>query len=194
MIEDMLDLAQMEAGTVELRVSLFRLRDVLAGALSRFAEKAASRGISLSLDMEPGTEGEVRSDAAKLKQILHNLLSNAVKFTPDGGSVFVRVRKVSSSDLSAVDSDSKLKTRNSKLDGDFVEISVEDTGIGIKAEEMPKIFQGLTQLESPYSKTYGGAGLGLVLTKKLVELLGGVLRVESEFGRGSRFAFAIPMT
>jgi signal transduction histidine kinase len=184
MIEDMLDLAQMEAGTVELRAIPFHLREVLTGALSRFREKATSRGISLSLEMEPEVEGEVRSDPAKLKQILHNLLSNAVKFTPDGGSVRVSARRVN--DVGAIH---ELPLPH---DGDFIEISVEDTGIGIRAEDIPRIFEGLTQLESPYSKTYGGAGLGLVLTKKLVERLGGVIRVESEIGRGSRFTVDIP--
>jgi PAS domain S-box-containing protein len=184
MIENMLALAQMEAGAMELRIIAFHLRDVLAGELSRFREKAASRGISLSFEVEPEAEREVRSDPEKLTQIFHNLISNAVKFTPDGGSVHVAARLVS--DAGA------MHELPLPPDGDFLEISVEDTGIGIRAEDMPKIFQGLTQLESPYSKIYGGVGVGLVLTKKLVERLGGFIRLESEIGRGCRFTFVIP--
>lgn len=185
MIEDMLDLAQMEAGPVELQVISFRLRDVLIGEFSRFKEKAASRSISLSLEIEPGAEGEIWSDPAKLKQILHNLLSNAVKFTPDGGSVRVAARCVG---------DAGATPELSLPPGeDFLEIFVEDTGIGIKTEDMSKIFQGLTQLESPYSKNYAGAGVGLALTKKLAERLGGVIRLESEIGKGCRFTVVIPV-
>ncbi|MDP2156848.1 MAG: ATP-binding protein, partial [Nitrospirota bacterium] len=78
-------------------------------------------------------------------------------------------------------------------DRDFIEISVTDTGIGIKPEDMPKLFQEFTQLESAYTKNFEGTGLGLALTKKLVELHGGSIRVESEFGKGSTFIFSIPM-
>jgi PAS domain S-box-containing protein len=180
LIEDMLNLAEMETGTAETRVVPFFLRDVFTGVLSRLGDKAASRGITVFVHVEPGAEQEVRTDPVKVKQILHNLLSNAVKFTADGGAVHVATRR------------GRGAQEDIARDGDFVEISVEDTGIGIRAADVPKIFQGFTQLESPYSKTYGGAGLGLVLTKKLVESLGGTIRVESEVGRGSRFVFTIP--
>ena len=184
MIEDMLDLAQMGNGTMELRVIAFHPRDVLLEELSRFREKAASRGISLSLEMEPEVEREIRSDPEKLRQILHNLLSNAVKFTPDGGSVRVAARLAGNT--------GEVHGASLPPGKDFIEISVEDTGIGIRAEDMSKIFQDLTQLESPYSKTYGGAGLGLALAKKLVARLGGVIRLESEVGKRSRFTVIIP--
>ncbi|MCM2358375.1 MAG: ATP-binding protein, partial [Geobacteraceae bacterium] len=88
--------------------------------------------------------------------------------------------------------DSALRTPHSAFDGDFVEISVEDTGIGIKPEELPKLFRPFSQLDSPYTKAHEGTGLGLALTRRLVELHGGAIRVDSEFGRGSRFTFTIP--
>ncbi|HEY6837134.1 MAG TPA: ATP-binding protein, partial [Geobacteraceae bacterium] len=181
MIEDMLDLAQMEAGGGDLRIISFCLKDVLAGALSRFGEKAATRGITLELHVEREAEKNIRTDPAKLKQILHNLLSNAVKFTPKGGAVHVAARMIRSPLEDSAD-----------LTG-LLEICVADTGIGIKADDIPRLFQGFTQLESPYSKTYGGVGLGLALTKKLVESLNGAVYVESEVGRGSRFTFVIPV-
>lgn len=108
----------------------------------------------------------------KLKQILFNLLSNAVKFTSTAGAV----------NVSAV------------RDGDFIEITVADTGIGIREEDIPKLFQAFTQLESVYTKGFEGTGLGLALTRQLVELHGGRIWMESEFGKGSRFSFTIPLT
>ena len=90
-------------------------------------------------------------------------------------------------------SDQRPETRNSELHTDLVEISVADTGIGIKPEDLGKLFKEFTQLESPYTKGYEGTGLGLALTKKLVELHGGAIRVESEYGKGSTFTFALPI-
>lgn len=98
-----------------------------------------------------------------------------MKFTSDGGSVRVKARKIGSADA------------------DFIEISVEDTGIGIKPEEIDKLFKEFSQLESPYQKKYEGTGLGLALTKRLVEFHGGRIWVESEFGKGSKFSFIIPL-
>jgi signal transduction histidine kinase len=88
---------------------------------------------------------------------------------------------------------SELRTKNSELDRDFIEITIEDTGIGIKQEDLTKLFKEFSQLSSPYDKQFEGTGLGLSLTKKLVELHGGRLWVESEFGKGSLFAFVIPV-
>ncbi len=102
---------------------------------------------------------------------MFNLLSNAVKFTQSGGRVDVNVR----------------------IDGDFIEITVVDSGIGIKQEDLPKLFQAFTQLESAYTKEFEGTGLGLALTKKLVELHGGRIWAESEYGKGSRFCFTLPI-
>jgi signal transduction histidine kinase len=88
---------------------------------------------------------------------------------------------------------SELRTPNSELDFDIIEISVEDTGIGIKPEDISKLFKEFSQIESVYTKTHEGTGLGLALTKRLVELLGGRIWVESEFGKGSKFTFVIPV-
>jgi len=106
-----------------------------------------------------------------VKQVLFNLLSNAVKFTPNEGLIDVSVLKK----------------------GDFIEITVADSGIGIKEEDIPKLFHPFTQLESVYTKEYEGTGLGLALNRHLVELHGGRVWVESTFGAGSRFSFTIPL-
>ncbi|MCM2358377.1 MAG: PAS domain S-box protein [Geobacteraceae bacterium] len=192
LINDILDLSKVEAGKMELEPSRFPLRQALDASLTMLLEKALKQNVSLSLEIEPAAELEIEADERKLKQIVFNLLSNAIKFTPDGGAVSVRARKVPSFELSVLSSDSKLKTQNSKLDGDFIEISVEDTGIGIRAEDMPKLFSPFQQLDAGYTRQYEGTGLGLALSRKLVELHGGQIWAESEFGRGSRFTFAIP--
>ena len=173
LINDILDLSKVESGKMELEVDRVSLRGILDASLVMHREKALRHGISLDLQMEPVTDMVIEADERKLKQILFNLLSNAVKFTPDGGSVRVMAREITGAQE--------------------IEISIEDTGIGIKPEDIPKLFKEFSQLDSVYDKEYEGTGLGLALTKKLVELHGGRIQVSSEFGKGSRFAFVIPV-
>jgi signal transduction histidine kinase len=157
---------------MELELTSFLLRESLDASMMMLMERAQKNGVNLHLELAPEANIYVVADLRKVKQILFNLLSNAVKFTPNGGPVH----------LSAV------------RDRDFIEITVSDTGIGILQEDLPKLFKAFTQLESVYSKEYQGTGLGLALTKQLVELHGGSIRVQSEFGAGSRFSFTIPIT
>lgn len=184
LINDILDLSKVESGRLELEPGRVSLSSLLQGSLTMVKEKAMKHGIRLSCDIPPEVEIEIIADERKMKQIIFNLLSNAVKFTPEGGSVTLRARllKASEAGLDDLQSDEKC-----------VEVSVSDTGIGIKAEDMDKLFKPFSQLESPYSKKYEGTGLGLSLTKRLVELHGGRIWVESEFGKGSRFSFVIPI-
>jgi len=173
LINDILDLSKVEAGKMELEPeNLFLKKDLLEPSLILLQEKALKHNIRLSLDVQPQADINIAADLKKLKQIMFNLLSNAVKFTPDGGGVEVSAK------LAAAD---------------FIEISVKDTGIGIKPADLSKLFQTFSQIESAYTKTVEGTGLGLALTKKLVELHGGKIRVESEFGKGSKFIFTIPV-
>ena len=134
--------------------------------------------------MEPEAQAEVVLDERKFKQIMFNLLSNAVKFTPSGGRVTVSVRRLTPSE-SPMDPGTTVKI-------DWLEICVADTGIGIRAEDMDRLFQEFTQLAPAYTKAQEGTGLGLALTKRLVELHGGRVWAESEPGLGSRFYFTIP--
>jgi len=173
LINDILDLSKVESGKMELEVDRVSLRGILDASLVMHREKALRHGISLDLRMEPVTDMVIEADERKLKQILFNLLSNAVKFTPDGGSVRVMARGIT--------------------EAQEIEFSIEDTGIGIKLEDIPKLFKEFSQLDSVYDKEYEGTGLGLALTKKLVELHGGRIQVSSEFGKGSRFAFVMPV-
>ncbi|MFH2105697.1 MAG: ATP-binding protein, partial [Candidatus Micrarchaeota archaeon] len=137
--------------------------------------KALKHNIKLSLEVEPNAAIEIEADERKLKQILFNLIGNAVKFTPDGGSVNINARRIVDCDI------------------DSIKISVKDTGIGINPEDMGKLFKEFSQVEDPYSKNYEGTGLGLALTKKFVELHGGKIWLESEYGKGSNFTFVIPV-
>jgi len=170
LINDILDLSKVEAGKMKLEAAPVALSDVIQASVTMLKERALKNDIRLSVEIGPGMEEAIRADERKVKQILFNLLSNAVKFTPEGGSVTLAASK----------------------EEDAVRICVADTGIGIKPEDMAKLFTEFTQLESTYTKKYEGTGLGLALTKKLVELHGGRIWVESEEGKGSRFFFTLP--
>lgn len=184
LVENMLAMAQGDSGSQGLEPSRFTVRALLNAVLSLVKERAAQHNIQLTVDPGAEEEIEIEADRGKLEQIVFNLLSNAVKFTPAGGSVRVSARKVSDGGA--------LLAAPLRQTGDFIEIAVEDTGIGIQPEDLDKLFQPFGQLESPYTKKYAGAGLGLALTKKLVELHGGRVRVESEPGKGSRFIVLLP--
>jgi PAS domain S-box-containing protein len=208
-INDILDLSKVEAGKMELELSEFNVKDLIERCIILFKEKAMKHRIKLTAEVTPDL-GLIEADERKIKQVLANLLSNAVKFTPDGGSVSVRARKVSlRGEAEAISKacperserdeilrsaqNDKGRTRNDNLVGDFIEISVEDTGIGIRHEDFDKLFQPFQQLEYTLTKKYEGTGLGLALCKKIVELHKGRIWVESEAGKGSKFTFVIPV-
>ncbi len=195
LINDILDLSKIESGKMELDLSEFNLQDLIANCLSMFKEKAIKHGIMVRADIEEGI-GLIVADERKIKQVLINLLSNAFKFTPDGGSVIVKARRMRKEGRGMKEESSVVQTSDrpsSIAPRDFVEISVEDTGIGIAKEDMERLFQPFQQLETTISKKTPGTGLGLHLCKKFVELHGGNIWVESEFGKGSKFTFIIPM-
>jgi signal transduction histidine kinase len=173
----------------------FSLSELLKSAAGMFREKTVRHSIRLEYSIDDGLD-EIVADQRKLKQVLVNLLSNAIKFTPDGGSIFVHARRVHGPRLMAHGKNEaiyELSARDYDRNADFVEISVEDTGIGIAKDDIPKLFQSFQQLESPYQKRYGGTGLGLFLTRRLVELHGGTILAESEKGKGARFTVSIPI-
>lgn len=187
LINDILDISKVESGKMTLELDTFPLKGLLEGALIMFRERAMKRNLVLEMEMAPDADIRVEADERKLKQIMFNLLSNAVKFTPEGGSIWVRARRATVVDAAAS------TIINEDFNGDFIEISVSDTGIGIKEEDAPKLFKEFSQLESSYASEYKGTGLGLALTKKMVELHGGRIWLESEFGKGSKFTFIIPL-
>jgi PAS domain S-box-containing protein len=168
LINDILDLSKIEAGQLELRCEDFRVKDTLPEVLSTVRPLAMVKNIQIEQKME--NDQHVYADRVRFKQILYNLLSNAVKFTPKAGRIDIDCRK----------------------DGNWVCISVTDTGVGIRAEDQAVIFEEFRQVEGPAGATQEGTGLGLAITRRLVEQQGGRITLESEFGKGSRFTFTLP--
>lgn len=198
LITDILDLSKIEAGKFDLQLETFIVEDIIKSSLVMFKEKALKHKIKLSSDIDNALTG-ITADQRKLKQIIVNLLSNAFKFTPDGGSVWVNARKVVRDQSSGIEKAGISekgpipKPQQPTPDGDFLEISVSDTGIGISKENQQRLFQPFQQIETSLTRKYSGTGLGLSLCRRLIELHGGRIWVESEPGKGSRFVFVIPM-
>ena len=172
LINDILDLSKIEAGKMELETSEFDMRELIERSFIMFKEKSFKHRIEAESVIGNGI-GKIVADERRIKQVLFNLLSNAFKFTPDGGKITVNVRKIPG-------------------DPEQIECSVEDTGIGIKKEDISRLFKPFEQLESVLTKEHGGTGLGLALCKRIMELHGGKIWVESEFGKGSKFIFTLP--
>ncbi len=169
LINDILDLAKIESGRLELELNTFDLPTALQNALALVHERANRHGLRLNLELDERL-GEFTADERKVRQILLNLLSNALKFTPDGGTISLIAALTSTA----------------------VEISVTDTGIGIAQADQEHIFKEFFQ-SGDYVRKREGTGLGLALTKKFVELHGGLISVQSEKGQGSRFTFTLPI-
>lgn len=192
LINDILDLSKIESGKTELELNEFSPVELLKGSLVLFSEKTMKHRISLSMDV-PEDIGSIIADEMKIKQVVLNLLGNALKFTPAGGTVTLRARKVPSSQFPGHHEEisRELSTVN-REHLDSLVVSVEDTGIGIAKEDMSRLFKPFQQLEATATKRFEGTGLGLNISKKLVELHNGRIWVESELGKGSRFFFEIP--
>ena len=173
LINDILDLSKIEAGKMELELSRVKIKDLLEDSLVMIKEKALVHGISLNFHTSGDLEGlEIMADERRLKQVMFNLLSNAAKFTPDGETITVE----------------------GKMEGKELNISVSDTGIGIASEEQESIFEEFHQVSGSVKDKTPGTGLGLPVTKSIIEMHGGRLWVESEgLGKGSRFSFTLPV-
>ncbi|MCP4689755.1 MAG: two-component sensor histidine kinase, partial [Desulfobacterales bacterium] len=193
LINDILDLSKVEAGKLELEMVRVDPRELLENSLVMVKEKAIRRGIRLSTELEALPDAIV-GDRRALKQILYNLLSNAVKFTPDGGRVRLASRSVEADELSAMNS-RLFEARPLEMDaGRHLEISVIDDGVGVKPEDLDRVFRPFEQGETSKSRRFQGTGLGLSLTRRLVELHGGRIWAESEGkGQGSVFRVVIPL-
>ncbi|MGB6065351.1 MAG: ATP-binding protein [Desulfomonilaceae bacterium] len=172
LITDILDLAKIEAGKLDLWFSRVRIAPLLNNMLGMIKETAIKRDLKLELSIDENlARHEIRADEVKLKQMVMNLLGNASKFTPNGGSIRLAAKK---------------------REGDLV-ISVHDTGIGLKPEDQVRIFNAFEQVDSTYARRQQGTGLGLALCRKLAELHGGGVTVQSEgVGKGSTFFISIP--
>ncbi len=170
-INDILDLSKVEAGKMELEYSEVHMKKIIERSLLFFKEKALKKQLSLDTEIESNLD-KLLADELRLKQVVVNLLSNAVKFTPEGGTI-------------------KVSARNN--DDGYAQITVKDSGRGIREDDIPKLFQPFQQLRKEKGEQREGTGLGLVICKKIVQLHGGNIWIESEFGKGCRFIFTIPM-
>jgi two-component system sensor histidine kinase/response regulator len=184
LINDILDLAKIEAGKMEMELSTFSVATLLENSLAMVKEKCMKHGVALSLNIpEPVRNLLISADERKLKQIMFNLLSNAAKFTPNGGAITVGAR--------LMDDD---RTPNTEHRTSNIEISVSDTGIGIAKENQSKLFSEFYQVNSGTKDKTPGTGLGLALVKHIVEQHGGRVWMESEGeGKGSTFRFTLPI-
>ncbi len=169
LINDVLDLSKVEAGQFELEIAPFSLRDSLERGVVMVRERATKDGVRIALAASPDID-LVQGDERRVRQVIFNLLSNAVKFTPSGGAVDVNAERVA----------------------DEVRISVTDTGPGLAPEDHERIFDEFQQTEAGIEQREG-TGLGLALSKRLVELHGGRIWVDSELGHGSTFVFTLPV-
>ena len=169
LINDILDLAKIEAGKMELHAEEMPVAEALQEVTSILEPMARQQGLQLIV-AGLADVGVIKADRSKFKQVLYNLLSNAVKFTPPPGQITVTVK----------DSPEQLT------------VSVHDTGIGMKEEDLPKLFREFEQIDGSYTRRYQGTGLGLALCRRFVEMHGGRIWAESHFGKGSTFTFTIP--
>jgi PAS domain S-box-containing protein len=170
LINDILDLAKVESGRIDLKPERVRLADVVGDVTAIVGGLARQRDITIETSIAPDAD-EAHLDPNRLKQVLYNFLSNAIKFSHDHGRVTVRVAAEGA---------------------DHFSVQVEDGGIGIKAEDVDRLFVEFQQLDASTAKHYKGTGLGLALTKRIVEAQGGVVGVRTEFGAGSTFYATLP--
>jgi signal transduction histidine kinase len=172
LINDVLDLAKVEAGKMELHPEIFPVHKAVEEVAAVIKAIALKKHIAVGIEIGAGLDA-VTLDQHKFKQVLYNLLSNAVKFSDEGGAVDICARRPDTRRL---------------------EVQVRDTGIGIKAEDINRLFTEFEQLDSGTARRFEGTGLGLALTKKIIEFQGGRISVESELGKGSVFTVVLPVT
>ncbi len=174
-IDDVLDFSKIEAGRMELEEAPFLLRAVVEGTGETLSVQAERKGLSIATVVEPGTPDRLLGDATRIRQILFNLIGNAIKFT-EVGEIHVQVRPVSGADG---------RVR--------LALSVADTGIGVSTEQAARLFQPFSQADSSTTRRFGGTGLGLSIVRRLAELMGGGVAVESTPGKGSTFTVTLDL-
>lgn len=185
LINDILDLSKVEAGRLELSFNPFEPAKALHDVQSIVKTLANRKQINLQFDLP--SLPPLSADEAKFKQIMYNLLSNAIKFTPERGRVSVTAATVKKADLDPV------RCASVGACEGYLKVAVSDTGIGIKPEDQERIFIEFEQVDSSYARQQQGTGLGLALTRKLIDMHGGVIWVESEEAKGSTFTFVLPL-
>ncbi len=178
-INEILDFSKIEAGKLDIDIESFQLNDLLQGVVRNMAVRAQEKNLSLSLNLAPDLPASIESDSGRLRQVLINLIGNAIKFTRTGG-IEVSVDGYPNFDLA------------NDLQARYLHICVSDSGIGIAQDKQAAIFDAFTQADGSITRSFGGTGLGLTISSKLIELMDGNMWVESELGKGSRFHLQIP--
>lgn len=173
LINDLLDFSRIDAGRLDIECHNFKTQEIRQHILNIFALECQKKNLALKFEISEGVPAELVGDSHRIRQVLTNIVGNAIKFTP-AGSIYVRLRKHAE-------------------DETLYRWDVEDSGIGIKKENLSAIFSPYTQEFSSTYRKFGGSGLGLAISKRLVELMGGQLRVESTPGKGTNFSFSIPL-
>jgi len=169
-INDILDISKIEAGKLSIEHIPFNLRIIVSEIRSLFMHKSMEKGVSFTVSVEDNVPEGFSGDPSRIRQVLMNLVSNAIKFT-DAGTVKLSV----------------------SFDREILRFCVQDSGIGIRQENIDKIFEDFTQEDMSITRRYGGTGLGLPICRQLVSLMGGALEVSSAYGKGSEFAFTLPL-
>ena len=177
LINDLLDLAKIEAGRAELRLATVSIKDTAEGLVNLIRPQAEKRGVALKLKVQPNLP-PAETDPGKLQQIVFNFLSNAIKFSPDNGTVFLQAELDDPQPGRGVAS---------------LRLSVKDEGPGIAPEDHQRVFEKFSQVDASATRAHGGTGLGLTISKELAQLLGGSIELESSVGQGAAFTLVIPL-
>ncbi len=174
LVNDLLDFSKLESGKLELEYIEFDLNEVLERVATVVGVKAKEKGLELIFDIGKRVPAKIKGDPLRLSQVLVNLINNAIKFTEEGEIIL------------------KISMKEEEEEKGLLLFEVIDTGIGMTPEQQKRLFKSFSQTDASISRKYGGSGLGLMISKQLVELMGGSIDVESELGKGSRFFFTMP--
>lgn len=194
-INDLLDLSKIEAGKMQFRFEELAIKEPIEFVKTTFENLASQKNIKLQTVLNNGMP-IVYGDIDRIEQVLSNLVSNAIKFTPEGGSITVEAQVLNSKDIDSskfYQDPSATSPLRPLLDSDYIKISVKDSGIGIKEEDIPKVFDKFQQIESSLSRNVGGTGLGLPIAKQLIDAHRGEIWIESEESKGTVFSFVLPV-
>jgi signal transduction histidine kinase len=175
LINDVLDFSKIDAGKIEILPVEYDLSEVIRGLVNMIAIRADEKGLLLELDFDRDIPKHLYGDEVRVRQVITNILTNAVKYTRKGSIAFIIKYEICTDDPDSI----------------MLNVAVRDTGIGIKSEDLPKLFSEFERIEEKRNRNIEGTGLGLSITKSLLELMGSSLQVESIYGEGSTFSFSL---
>ncbi len=188
-INDLLDISKIEAGKMDFKFELIRVEPVIEYVKNNLSEVAGEKNLAIKY-IPSGEDVEVYADSNRLEQVLTNLVSNAIKFTPDAGEIEITSKVVNARELQY---DNCFEEDIKKLQGNYLQVCVEDHGIGIERKDLNHVFDKFAQIENSLSRKVGGSGLGLPIARQLMEAHNGAIWCDSEINKGSRFYFVIPI-